>query len=361
MTQQPAETSRAKGEGAIPARPLHPDDQVDGSVPMRREQILEAYRLMVQSRAIDELAIKLQRLKRVGLYAPVHGQEAAVVGSAMALDPRRDWMVPASREQPAMIRHGLPLINFFAGYMGRLDYAGIPEDVKLLPRQQAIGAQLPHAAGLAWAMKLRHERAAVMVYCGDGASSEGDFHESLNLAGVMHVPLVVVVINNQYAISTPFHKQTAARSLASRAIGYGIPGIAVDGDDLFAVYSASDEAVRRALEGGGPTLLECRTYRVGFHNTSDNPNDYRHQTEVTAALANDPLARVERYVVAQGLLSAGDVAALKEEIRVELDAAQRAASELPRPDADFIFQNVYAVLPYRIEQQRAETAKEDRR
>jgi TPP-dependent pyruvate/acetoin dehydrogenase alpha subunit len=361
MTQQPGDTSGAEREGAIPARPLNPDGQVDGSVPMRREQILEAYRLMVQSRAIDELAIKLQRLKRVGLYAPVHGQEAAVVGSAMALDPRRDWMVPASREQPAMIRHGLPLINFFAGYMGRLDYAGIPEDVKLLPRQQAIGAQLPHAAGLAWAMKLLHERAAVMVYCGDGASSEGDFHESLNLAGVMHVPLVVVVINNQYAISTPFHKQTAARSLASRAIGYGIPGIDVDGDDLFAVYSASDEAVRRALEGGGPTLLECRTYRVGFHNTSDNPNDYRHQTEVTAALANDPLARVERYVVTQGLLSTGGVAALKEEIRVELDAAQRAASELPRPDADFIFQNVYAVLPYRIEQQRAETAKEDRR
>jgi TPP-dependent pyruvate/acetoin dehydrogenase alpha subunit len=337
------------------------DLRIDGGVPMSREQVLEAYRLMLQSRAIDELAIKLQRLKRIGLYAPVQGQEAAVVGSAMALDPGRDWMVPASREQPAMIRHGLPLVNFFAGYMGRLDFAGIPEGVKLLPRQQAIGAQLPHAAGLAWAMRLRHERAAVMVYCGDGASSEGDFHESLNLAGVMHAPLIVVVINNQYAISTPFHKQTAAKNLASRASGYGMPGIAVDGDDLFAVFAASVDAVARALEGGGPTLIECRTYRVGFHNTSDNPNDYRQQTEVTAALANDPLARVERYVLAQGLLSAADVGALKEEIRVELDAAQRSVSALPRPDADFIFQNVYEVLPHRTEHQRAETAKEDRR
>lgn len=344
-----------------PTPALHPDGRLDGDAPMRTEQILEAYRLMVQSRAIDELAIKLQRLKRVGLYAPVHGQEAAVVGSAMALDPRRDWMVPASREQPAMIRHGLPLINFFAGYMGRLDYSGIPQDVKLLPRQQAIGAQLPHAAGLAWAVKLRHQRAAVMAYCGDGASSEGDFHESLNLAGVMHVPLVVVVINNQYAISTPFHRQTAAHSLASRATGYGIPGIAVDGDDLFAVYAASNDAVNRALNGGGPTLIECRTYRVGFHNTSDNPNDYRHHAEVGAAVAKDPVARVERYVLAQGLLSDGAVAALREDVRVELDAAQRTASALPRPNSDFIFQNVYDVLPTRTDQQRVETAKEDRR
>ena len=362
MTAQ--RSSQANGAGnhdLIPACSLSPDGSVEGTVPMRPEQIVEAFRLMVESQAIDDIAIKLQRLKRIGLYAPVQGQEAAVVGSAMALDPRRDWMVPASREQPAMIRHGLPLLNFFAGYMGRLDYAGIPEGVKLLPRQQAIGAQLPHAAGLAWAMKLRHQQAAVMVYCGDGASSEGDFHESLNLAGVMHVPLVVVVINNRYAISTPFHKQTAAESLASRAIGYGIPGVTVDGDDLFAVYSASEDAVARALAGGGPTLIECRTYRIGFHNTSDNPNDYRHQTEVAAALVNDPVARVERYVTAQGLLSEDAIASLKEEVRLELDAAQRTVSALPRPDSDFIFQNVYDVLPTRTEQQRAETAKEDRR
>jgi pyruvate dehydrogenase E1 component alpha subunit len=361
MAQQPVAMSKSGADDVTPTVRLHPDGRVDGEVPMSREQILEAYRLMVQSRAIDELVIKLQRLKRVGLYAPVHGQEAAVVGSALALDPRRDWVVPASREQPAMIRHGLPLTNFFAGYMGRLDFAGIPEGVKLLPRQQAIGAQLPHAAGLAWAMKLRHERAAVMAYCGDGASSEGDFHESLNLAGVMRVPLVVVVINNQYAISTPFQKQTAASNLASRAIGYGMPGVAVDGNDLFAVYSASDKAVRLALDGGGPTLIECRTYRVGFHNTSDNPNDYRDQTEVAEAVANDPIARLEKYVLAKGLLSAADADALKEDIRLELDATQRSVSMLPRPDADVIFQNVYDVMPYRLEQQRTESAKEDGR
>ena len=194
----------------VPLARLKPDGSVEGKSPMSDALIREALRLMLQSRALDDLAIKLQRLKRIGLYAPVLGQEAAVIGSAMALDPTRDWLVPASREQPAMIRHGLPLENMFASYMGRLDHAAIPPGVKLLPRQQAIGAQLPHAAGLAWALQLQRIHAVAMVYCGDGASSEGDFHEALNLAGVMGAPLVVVIINNQYAISTPFQKQTAA-------------------------------------------------------------------------------------------------------------------------------------------------------
>ena len=176
---------------------------------MKPAQVVEALRLMMLSRALDDLCTKLQRMQRIGLYAPVHGQEAAVVGTALALDPRRDWMVPASREQPAMLQHGLPLEKLFASYMGRLDAAAIPEEVKLLPRQQSIGTQLPHAAGLAWAVNLRREQAAVMVYCGDGASSEGDFHEACNLAGVMKLPLIIVLINNSYAISTPIRLQTA--------------------------------------------------------------------------------------------------------------------------------------------------------
>jgi pyruvate dehydrogenase E1 component alpha subunit len=333
---------------------LNADGSADGPSPMSPDQLREAIGMMLQSRAIDELAIKLQRLKRIGLYAPVYGQEAAVVGSSMALDPQRDWMVPASREQPAMLRHGLPLENFFAAYMGRLDFAAIPQGVKMLPRQQAIGAQLPQAAGLAWALKLRREPGVAMVYCGDGASSEGDFHESLNLAGVMRSPLIIVAINNGYAISVPFHKQTAAASIADRAIGYGMPGISVDGDDLFAVYAASTAAVARAREGQGPSLIECRTYRVGFHNTSDNPNDYRDDAEVQAALARDPVDRVERYVVAAGILSEGDLATLKVRIRAELDAVQRHVATLPRPEPDFIFRDIYEELPARLERQRAE-------
>jgi pyruvate dehydrogenase E1 component alpha subunit len=163
-------------------------------------QIAEAMRLMLLSRAIDERVIKLHRLSRAGTYGPVHGQEAAVVGSAMALDPMRDWIVPASREQPAMIRHGLGLDRLLAGYMGKINFSRIPDDMKLLPRNQSIATQLPHAVGLAWALKLRRVRGAVLVYFGDGASSEGDFHEAANLAGVQRVPLVFLLINNRYAI-----------------------------------------------------------------------------------------------------------------------------------------------------------------
>ncbi len=333
---------------------LGADGSIRGHPPMDPEQIKEALRLMMQSRAIDALCIKMQRLGRIGIYGPVYGQEAAVVGSAMALDPKRDWIVPASREQPAMLRHGWPLGSLFAAYMGRLDYASIPADVRMMLRQQSIGAQMPHAAGLAWALKLRGVEGAVMVYCGDGASSEGDFHEGCNFAGVMRAPLVVVVINNQYAISTPFAKQTAAASLAIRAAGYGFPGVAVDGNDLFAVYALSKQAVDRALEGRGPTLIECRTYRVGFHNTSDNPNEYRDAGEVQLAIERDPIERVRRYALNAGLLSEEELTATRKDIEQELEMTWRRVAALPRPGPDAVFEHVYEELPIRVRQQRDE-------
>lgn len=336
---------------------------VDGALhavcPMKPEQVVDALRLMLLSRAIDERFTKLQRLGRVGLYGPVQGQEATVVGSAMALNPHRDWMVPASREQPAMLMHGLPLKNMFAGYMGRIDDAAIPEGVNLLPRQQAIGAQLPHAVGLAWALKLRHVQAVVAVYFGEGASSEGDFHEASNLAGVMQTPVIFVLINNHYAISTPLHKQTAAKNIATRAQGYGFPGIVVDGNDLLAVYAVTKEAVSRALAGGGPTLIECQTYRVGFHNTSDNPKEYREDAEVDAATQRDPIERIRRFATASGWWSLKRETEVLAEIRSEIDSTQRAVEMLPRPRPTAIFDHVYEVLPSRLAQQRSEVLEND--
>lgn len=322
---------------------------------LRGEQIAEAMRLMLLSRAIDERVIKLHRLSRAGTYGPVHGQEAAVVGSAMALDPARDWMVPASREQPAMIRHGLSLDHLLAGYMGKINFSRIPDDVKLLPRNQSIATQLPHAVGLAWALKLRRVRGVVLVYFGDGASSEGDFHEAANLAGVQRVPLVFLLINNRYAISTPVNKQTAASSLAVRAEGYGFPGIAVDGNDLFAVFSVTADAVARALKGDGPTLIEARTYRMGFHNTSDNPKQYREEAEVAAAAELDPVARLRRYAVHAGLWSESIEAEVTAAIQAELDAAYKVAAALPRPGPEEVFDHVYEALPPRIADQRDQT------
>ena len=354
MGAAPQTSSRRGGRAKPIVQLLGVDGTLHGASPMSVDQITEALRLMLLSRAADDRLIKLQRMGRVGVYGPVHGQEAAVIGSAMALDPLRDWIVPASREHPAMLRHGLPLKNMFATYMGRIDAAAVPAGVKLLPRQQSIGAQLPHAVGLAWALKLRRLSGVVAVYFGEGASSEGDFHEASNLAGVMRVPLIMLLINNQYAISTPIHKQTAAPQLAVRAEGYGFPGVVVDGNDLLAVYATTVEAVDRALSGGGPTLIECRTYRMGFHNTSDNPKEYRDSAEVKEAEQRDPVERVRRFATRAGMWSAEREAAVLDEIRSEIETAQQLVENLPRAGAAAIFEHVYETLPPRLAQQRAE-------
>jgi pyruvate dehydrogenase E1 component alpha subunit len=338
-----------------PLRILDPDGRLQGEPPLPDEQALEALRLMLLSRALDERAIKLQRLGRLGTYGPVHGQEASVVGSAMALDPSRDWIVPAYREQPAMLRHGLPLERLLAGYMGRSNAARIPDGVRLLPRNQAVGAQLPHAAGLAWGLKLRRLDGVVLVYFGEGAASEGDFHESANLAGVIGAPLVYLLQNNGYAISTPSARQSAAPALALRAAGYGFPGVVVDGNDLFAVHAATRDAVERARRGEGPTLIESRTYRMGFHNTTDNPREYRDDAELAEKSALDPITRVTRYLEARGLWNEPAAVRARKAIAAEIDEAQRKASEFPRPSAGDVYEHAYGVPPPRVEQQRRET------
>lgn len=334
---------------------LELDLTLDSNHTMRDDEVREALHLMLISRAFDDYCIKLQRLNRVGVYGPAMGQEAAIIGSAMALDPELDWMVPASREQAAWLRQGLPLTGLFAIYMGRLDNAAVPPGVKLMPRQQAIGAQIPQAAGLAWAQKIRGTGAAVMVYLGEGAASEGDFHEGANLAGVMGAPLVLVIINNQYAISTPARKQSAAEALSLRAAGYGYPGVTVDGNDLFAVHAAASAAVKRARAGNGPTLIECLTYRLSFHNTSDNPNVYRDPDEVTAAAQHDPIARLKRWVVSNGLLTEMELTALDGRVKCEIEGAYEMAASFPRPGPEALFDHAYAELPPRLEDQRRQT------
>jgi TPP-dependent pyruvate/acetoin dehydrogenase alpha subunit len=322
-----------------------------------RTEIREAMRLMLLSRAFDDRVTRLQRMGQAGVYSPVHGQEAAVVGSAMALDPNRDWLVPASREQPAMVRHGLSVDRLLAGYMGRLNHARIPDGVKLLPRQSSIATQIPHSVGLAWALKLRHERAVAMVYFGEGASSEGDFHESANLAGVMRVPLVLLLLNNHWAISTPAGKQSAATNLAVRADGYGFTGVSVDGNDLFAVNWAARQAVARALAGKGPTLIEARTYRIGFHNTSDNPRAYRDESEVEEAVRRDPIERVRAYATARGFWSAETEEKVLREVNEQIEAAYMLVADLPRPGPEDVFEHVYAELPPRVLEQRRQSVE----
>ncbi len=339
-----------------PLQLLRSDGSLGGgaTAPMDDATARDALRLMMLSRALDERAIKMNRLGRLGVYGPVMGQEASVVGSHFAIDPSVDWLVPAYREQPAMLRQGYPLANLLAAYMGRLSAVRVPDGVLMLPRQQSVGTQLPHAAGLAWGLKLRQTGGVVLTYVGEGASSEGDFHEACNLAGVTRAPLVVVVQNNGWAISTPSARQTAAESIAARAPGYGIAGALVDGNDLFAVYAAAREAVERARSGGGATLIESRTFRLGFHNTTDNPRRYRKPEEEAAARELDPVRRVQLYLASRGAFDDATRAAWETEVAAEVDAAVSQVDSFPRPGVEDVFEHAYADLPPRVRRQRDE-------
>ena len=339
-----------------PRSVLKPDGTVVPGAKSRMDEelLLEALRWMIKSRLYDQRAIVLQRQGQFGVFSPGLGQEASIVGSALALDPARDWIVPQYRELMASVHHGVPLEVMAAQSLGKIGPGRIPEGVNVLPNQVSIAAQLPQATGLAWGLRLRGKDAVVMAYIGDGGSSEGDFHEALNLAGVVKAPIVFFMQNNQWAISTSRRVQSGTKSFSLRAAGYGFEGVAVDGNDVMAVYDAACEAVERARSGGGPTLVESITYRMSFHNTTDNPSRYEDPKEHEEARGRDPIERVERYLAGLGLWDEKKAAAVTEEVRDENERALQLAyaAEAPRPDD--VFANVYASLTGRVARQKAE-------
>jgi pyruvate dehydrogenase E1 component alpha subunit len=343
-----------------PLRLLAPDGTLaEGHVPaLDGDALLDAWRAMLRSRVCDERCFSLQRQGRLGTFSPVNGEEAAVVGSAWALDPARDWIVPQYRELPAMLRHGYRLAQAMQYYTGNPAGSLMGPAVNVLPFQISLAAQIPHAVGLAWGLRHQGLDAVVCVYFGDGASSEGDAHEAMNLAGVRRAPVVFVLKNNGWAISTPVRKQTAATSFAARAAGYGIAGELVDGNDLFAMHDASSRAVARARAGEGPTLIEARTYRMGPHNTSDDPTRYVDPVELEERRAFDPIARVRRYLTAEGLVDEASEQRLDEELRAEVDAAFAEAETSTPPGPEALFDHVYARPPARLEAQRAAASRE---
>jgi pyruvate dehydrogenase E1 component alpha subunit len=343
-----------------PTRILAPDGTVpDGyRSPLPDAELLAAYRLMLLSRRIDERAFNLQRQGRLGTFSPVNGQEASVIGSALALDPARDWVVPQYRELPAMLHQGYTLERFFLYFMGNPEGNRMPDGVNLLPYQISLATQLPHAVGLAWGLRHQGLDGVVCVYFGDGASSEGDFHEACNLAGVRRAPVIFFLQNNRWAISTPVSKQTAG-SFAARGTGYGFPGELVDGNDFFAVYEATARAVARARAGEGPTLIESRTYRMGPHNTADDPKRYVDPEELEAYRALDPVARLRGFLVDADLLADELEQRMRAEIEEELAAALVAAEARGAGRTEQIFDHVYADPPARLlDQRRALTGEE---
>ncbi|MBI1962893.1 MAG: pyruvate dehydrogenase (acetyl-transferring) E1 component subunit alpha [Candidatus Rokubacteria bacterium] len=313
------------------------------------DELRALYRAMVLGRRLDERMVRLQRQGRIGTFAPIKGQEASQLGSVFTLRPT-DWMVPSFRETAAMIRRGWPiekLLLFFAGYLEGGQPAPDQHD---LPVTIPVATQLPHAVGLAYAAQYRGDDAVVMVYFGDGATSEGDFHEALNFAGVWQVPVVFVCQNNQWAISVPLKKQTHSKTIAQKALAYGVPGLQVDGNDVLAVHAAAREAVDRARAGDGPTLIECVTYRLGVHTTADDPTKYRSEEEVRAWERKDPLTRFRAYLEKKTLLEDG----LEQRVDADIAAAVARFEAMGPPDPLTLFDHLYAELPPHLAEQRAE-------
>jgi len=315
------------------------------------DDLKRLYRAMVLGRRLDERMLKLQRQGRIGTFAPIKGQEAAQIGSVFTLEPR-DWMVPSFRDTAAMLWRGWPIDRLLAFYAGRLEGGQPGPEQHDLPVTIPVATQLPHAVGLAYGIQYRGEDAVVMTYFGDGATSEGDFHEAANFAGVWHVPLVFVCQNNQWAISVPLKKQTNSRTIAQKSGAYGFPGIQVDGNDVLAVYAASREAVDRARAGDGPTLIECVTYRLGVHTTADDPTKYRTDEEVKFWEQKDPLTRFRAYLEKKKLLDAS----VEEQVDEEIARAVERFEAMPPADPLAMFDHAYAELTPDLAAQRAELA-----
>jgi pyruvate dehydrogenase E1 component alpha subunit len=309
------------------------------------------YHGMLLGRRLDERMIRLQRQGRIGTFAPIKGQEASQVGAVSTLRPT-DWMVPSFRESAAMLWRGWPIEKLLLLFAGHLEGGQPAPDQHDLPITIPVATQLPHAVGLAYAAQYRGDDAVVMAFCGDGATSEGDFHEALNFAGVWHVPVIFVVQNNQWAISVPLKKQTHSKTIAQKALAYGVPGLQVDGNDVLAVHVACRDAVERARAGDGPMLLECVTYRLGVHTTADDPTKYRSAEEVEAWERKDPLTRFGAYLQKKNLLDEG----LADSVDAEIAAAVQRFEAVGPADALTMFEHAYAARPPHLEAQRAELA-----
>ncbi len=318
--------------------------------PLSDQETFSLYQKMVFIRLADQRALMLQRQGRFGTYAPIWGQEACQIGSTYVLQ-KNDWIFPAFREIGATLMMGIPLKNFLLYWMGNEMGSRAPEGINVMPVSVPVGTQTLHAVGTAWAAKIKGEKIVTLVYFGDGATSKGDFHEAMNFAGVFKTPTIFFCQNNQFAISVPRSRQTASATLAQKAIAYGFDGIQVDGNDLFAVFVATKEAVEKARSMGGPTLIEGVTYRFGPHTTADDPTKYRTEEEIEPWKPLDPMVRLRLYLKERGLWNEEVENKTAEEARKQIDQAVKEAEDVPPPDVGEIFKDVFAEMTPPLKEQ----------
>jgi pyruvate dehydrogenase E1 component alpha subunit len=340
------EPRRVIGDGVREA-----DGEVDG---LTGEDLLRMHREMVLMRVFDERAVVYQRQGRIGTYAIYWGHEAIQVGTHFALDPATDWVFPSYRESAIGLLRGMDPATVLAWWRGHPAGWWNPQELRVGGVSVPIASQVPHAVGAAWGMKARGEAGCAVAFFGDGATSEGAFHEGINFAAVMDAPAVLMCSNNGWAISTPFARQSRAAALADKAAGYGVPGVRVDGGDVLAVHAAVRDAVARARAGEGPTLVEAVHYRIAPHGTADDPGLYRDETEAEAARANECLVRFEGYLRRRGLLDDALAQEARADAVARVKAGMKAVEELPPPDPALVFDTTYAEPPADLLRQRDE-------
>jgi pyruvate dehydrogenase E1 component alpha subunit len=328
------------------------------------------YRGMLQIRIMDERLMALQRQGRIGFYGEARGQEAAVAGSAAALGTD-DWVVPALREAGAGLLRGLPLERYVAQLFGNADDVTQGRQLPCHPCDRStqyvvmsscVANQLPHAVGIAWAMKLQGHHKVCVGYMGDGGTSEGDFHWALELASRSQAPVVFVCQNNQWAISTPGAVQTASETIALKGLGYGVESLRADGNDVLAAYTVTKYAVDKARRGDGPTFIELLTYRVSAHSSSDDPSRYRDERITDEwKTRRDPIARMRAFLAGRGWLSEEQDQRMREEIEARVREVIAAQEQIGPPDIDTMFDDVYETPTWLQAEQRAYLRRQPRR
>jgi len=319
---------------------------------LSRDQLLEMYDLLLQARLLDQKMWVLNRQGKVAFVISCQGQEATQIGSAYALDRQKDYFLPYYRDLGVVLTQGMTMRDVMLGVFARRDDPSsggrqMPAHWgsrrrNIITQSSVVASQLPHCAGLGLSFRIKGQDSVAITYLGEGSTSQGDFHEALNWAGVHKLPCIFVVENNQYAITEPQEKQMAVRDVADRAAGYGLPGIVVDGNDTLAVYEATREAARRARAGDGATLIEAKTYRLVPHSSDDNDRRYRTSEEVEEWRQRDPLDRFKSYLLAQGFLDEETDVELRARTKLLVDRSTDEAEAAAPPDPDSLTRHVYA-------------------
>lgn len=364
MDTMPEMPTTFRSEPAKVIRVLADDGSLDPRLDPRlsESEVVEIYRWMVTTRQFDERLTALQRQGRIGFHVGSLGEEAAIIGSAFAMR-KSDWVFPCYREWGAALMRGLTVQKFMDNMFGNANdtVQGRQMPNHITSRETGftsvsspVGTQITQAVGFSWGAKIDGKDVASLVYFGEGGTSSTDFHSGMNFAGVFKVPVVFLCRNNGWAISVPAERQTATRTFAEKAAAYGIQGVRVDGNDIFAMVSVVREAVRRGSQGLGPTLVEAVTYRMGGHSTSDDPNRYRGTDALKHWAERDPLERMRQYLERKKLWDDKKEQALIAEIDQGFRAAVAIAEKTPAPPLESIFEDVYEKAPWHLQEQRAE-------